>query len=366
MRFPGHPSSCRCCERAGVVDAGGQGVVTLLEGAFHYLTGENVDELKLALCVPLHTDIPSGDDSLRGALSEPGARPAGQVPVREEYLAATQDDLYGYCTQFLVQGQGMDVDRMRENLSALAESTVVVGNESLARIHVHVHDPGPVFSYAVSLGTIGQVSIDNIDQQHQGFLAFHRGEPGSSIAAPDDISPSDTLHKPGQPPEGQEVATAVIAVAWGEGFIRLFKELGSATVVTGGQTMNPSTQELLDAAWNTGAGEVILLPNNPNIIPAALQAASLAEKTLARASVEGGGTTQGMNLRVIPSRTIPQGVAALLSFNPEGPPESNLESMERAIATVKTIEITRAVRPATVGGNSRGGMGSTSASWRET
>ena len=356
---------------AGVVDAGGQGVVTLLEGAWRYLSGENVDEMELELCVPSYLDTASGDVSPGGQRSPVGAlgkrdersgQAASLPAVQEDYLATTEDELYGYCTQFLIrsyaegEGRSLDVDRIREELSAIAESTVVVGNEGLVKVHVHAHDPGPVISYAVDLGAIDQVSIDNMDPQHREFVARHRGEP--TYHTFNALSPIGAL----QVPEGHEepeVAVAVVAVAWGEGFVRLFKGLGCATVITGGQTMNPSTQELLNAAMSTGAREVILLPNNPNIIPAAKQAVSIAgERPPAQppAGTEGPGQgpvlseAEGMKLHVIPSRTIPQGVAALLVFNPEGALDSNLEPMEVALATVKTIEVTRAVRPATLGG----------------
>ena len=311
---------------AGVVDAGGQGIVTLLDGAWHYLAGENVDELELELCVPFGLD---------GSAAGTPSRPA----VQQEYLAATEDELYGYCTQLLIHGRGLDVDSIRGELSAIAESTVVVGNESLVKVHVHIHDPGPVISYAVARGAISQVSMDNIDQQHQEFDALHRSQATSAGMGLEGVSAA---------PGG--LATAIVAVAWGDGFVRLLEGLGCAAVITGGQTMNPSTQELLKAAGDVGAREVILLPNNPNIIPAARQAASIANAQLDRTSVHPPFPARGVKLCVVPSRSIPQGVAALLAFNPEGSLDSNLGAMERALTTVKTVEVTRAVRPATIGG----------------
>ena len=238
------------------------------------------------------------------------------------------------------------MDRIREQLSAIAESTVVVGNDALAKVHVHTHDPGPVISYAVSQGTISQVSMDNIDQQHREFAALHRTR--SADAAP---AEKPSIGQPGGSeslPADQRAALAVVAVACGEGLARLFKDLGCAAVVMGGQTMNPSTQELLDAARDTGAGQVILLPNNPNIISVARQVATLAENCSARPSAGAREATPGMKVYVVSSSTIPQGVAALLAFNPEGDLE-NMENMQRALATVTTVEVTRAVRPVTLG-----------------
>ena len=276
---------------AGVVDAGGQGLAIILEGALYSLMGEDVDEAKIELCSP------SQD------------QPLPLPHVQEQYLTATENELYGYCIQFLIQGQDLVVDQVRQNLSAIADSTVAVGDERLVKVHAHSFDPGPVISYGVSLGTVSQVRIDNIDEQHQEFMSIHR----SQLSA-------------------QEVA--VVGIVWGDGFPRLFKELGCKGTVAGGQTMNPSTGELLDAATSTGAQHVIILPNNSNILPAAHQATSMAES----------------KVYVIPSTSLPQGVAAMLAFNPEESLEHNLEVMQKALGTVKTIEVTRAVRDATVAG----------------
>ena len=345
---------------AGVVDAGGQGVVTLLEGAWHYLVGGDVEELEIEICAPASSETSAGDISLVGAV----AQPIGQITVHEQFLAATEEELYGYCTQFLVHGQEFDLGRMREDLSALAQSTVVVGDGSLARVHVHAKDPGPVISYVVSLGTIAQLTMDNIDSQHEEFVVLHRSRgptlPDGAVEAESSVSRTGSTSRleARREPEALAEATEVVAVVWGEGTTQVFKGLGCAAVVAGGQTMNPSTQELLNAARSTGARNVILLPNNPNIIPSALQAASVAKESIDQTGDQDGGLAQGpglineegMVLHVVPSRTIPQGVTALLAFNPEDTLETNLESMENALATVKTVEVTRAVRPANLGG----------------
>ena len=326
---------------AGVVDAGGQGVVIILQGAFWYLAGENVDELEMELSVPTLTDTTSSDAPRAQPSGKLGRTPASLPTVAQDFLESTEEELYGYCAQFLIQGQALDRDKIRKRLSSLAGSTVVVGNDSLVKIHVHAYDPGPVISYAVSLGTLDQVSIDNMDQQHKGFMALHRGVE----AAASDADSSEARDRLEAAPA--ETTMTMVSVAWGDGFARLLRELGSPTVVTGGQTMNPSTEELLAAARESGATEAILLPNNPNIIPAAQQAAAIAGNGPTHGK---GGAMDAMRLHVVPSRTIPQGVAALLAFNPEGSLASNLESMEKALATVITIEVTTAVRQATVNG----------------
>ena len=303
------PLQLAVLREAGVVDAGGQGLVILLEGAYRHLCDEPIDHGDSWLSIPVLDD----DGHIFGDGS-----PSSVTSVSQEYLQATQDELYGYCTQFLLSGQDIDVEQLRNQLDAMADSTVVVGNESVAKVHLHTHDPGPVISLAVTLGTISQISMENIDQQHHEFVALH------SEMAPDEKPTSGAL--------------AVVAVAAGEGFASLFKELGCAGVVPGGQTMNPSTGDLLEAARNTGAGHVVILPNNSNIVPAAKQAADLA----------GGNPV----ITVLPSHTLPQGVAALLSFNPEGDGDSNVEAMEEALGEVQTLEVTQAVRDATVKGTS--------------
>ncbi len=304
---------------AGVVDAGGQGVATLLEGAWHHLLGEDVESLTLELCTPLSPDDASVDQD----------RPhAPSFAVSEEYLSDTEGDLYGYCTQFLVHGQELNVDRIREEMASMADSAVVVGDDDLVKVHIHARDPGPVISYGVSLGTLDQVSMTDMDRQHQEFLALHRS--GGTEAPPEESAQGEKATSP-----------AVVAVAWGDGFTKLLQSLGCGCIVAGGQTMNPSTRDLLEAARGTGARDVILLPNNSNILPAARQAASITGEP---------GAQEDMRLHVVASRTIPQCVAALLAFNPEVALEDNLESMGSALASVKTVEVTKAVRPVTLGG----------------
>ncbi len=301
---------------AGVVDAGGQGVVTLLEGARRCMSGQSLDG-ELDLCAPC---LPSGGEPT----------PLDAV-VREEYLRTTEEELYGYCTQLLIEGDSLKVDEIRDRLGSMAGSTVVVGTSSLVRLHVHAQDPGPVISYAVSLGTVREVNLQSMDEQHGEFLASHRDGARRPAGAASG----------GGGPAGAVQALAVVAVAWGDGFVDLFEELGCSSVVVGGQTMNPSAGELMDAAAKTCASQVILLPGNSNVVPAARQAVGLA--------AEGG---DGPALSVLPTRSLPEGVAALLAFNPGEDLEGNLQSMETAISGVRSIEVTRAVRDSTVSGSS--------------
>ena len=271
-------------KEAGVVDAGGLGLVAIMEGAAGYLRGEEVGALDVQV---------------------------GQVVPSASFLASTEEEAYGYCTQFLLQGADLDVETVRNQMSGMAGSTVVVGDASAVKVHVHTNDPGPVISYAVSLGSINDVKIDNIDDQHQEFLELHR--------------------------ERQQgiVPLGVVAVALGEGIQRIFRELGAVGIVPGGQTMNPSTRELVDVAARAGAAGVIVLPNNPNVVSAARQAASVSPKPL----------------HVLPTISIPQGVAALLAFDPDLDVAANLDQMKEAMSSSRSGEVTVAVRSASVNGH---------------
>ena len=277
---------------AGVVDAGGQGLSVMLEGMRRSLAGEDsAGEL-------ISPPEPVGVEGAMGA-------------VAADFLASTDEKLYGYCTQFLVEGEGLDPDWFRERMSTLAGSTVVVGDETMVNVHVHTDDPGPVLSLGVSHGTLGQVKVQNMDEQHTEFSAARRLEA-----------------------EAPALSVAVVAVAWGKGLEALFTSLGASVIVAGGNTMNSSVQDLCDAMERAPAENVVLMPNNRNILPAAMQAAQSSPKTA----------------RVIPSRTIPEGIAAILSFNGDRDLEANVADMEGALGGVRTGEVTEAVRSATLNG----------------
>jgi hypothetical protein len=227
--------------------------------------------------------------------------------VSHEFLNATDEERYGYCTQLLIEGDDLDADSIRETMSTLGVSAVVVGAESMVRVHVHVPDPGPVLSAAVVRGIVSQVKVENMDSQHVEFSAARRQEP---------------------------LESAVVTVVRGEGFEAVVNSLNASEIVLGGDTMNPSVKELLDAIGRAPSEQVILLPNNRNIIPAARQAAEHSDKAVT----------------VVESATIPQGIAALLSFSPDRDAESNVADMEGALGFVRTAEITRAVREVELNG----------------
>jgi DAK2 domain fusion protein YloV len=267
---------------AGVVDAGGQGVYVLLEGALRYLEG-NAEEMRYRRPQMVAAELPVG---AKGAV-----------------LTTETEEPYGYCTNFLLQGPKLDADKMRKKLENKGKSVVVVGDESTIRVHIHTYDPGDIIRYATSLGTLHQLQVQNMDDQHVGFIAMQK-----------DRLPSTDI--------------GVVAVVIGNGMKEVFRSLGAAAIVSGGQTMNPSVQELLQAVESVPSQKVILLPNNKNIILAASQVHSLTAKELA----------------VIPTKTMPQGIAALIAFNYEGGLEENVQAMNEAITAIKTVEITAAAR----------------------
>jgi DAK2 domain fusion protein YloV len=255
--------------------------VTFLAGALGYLSGEEV---------PLKIATPEGG--------------VGSVAVSQEFLEHTEEEMYGFCTQFVVSGEGLDVDDVRERVMAMAGSTVVIGDDRTVRIHAHAEDPGPLLSLGVSLGTVEHINIQNMDVQHQQFLARH----GYAQA--------------------EQRSFAIVAVAPGDGIARVFKEQGAAQVVNGGQTMNPSIAQLLEAVRHAGGDHTVVLPNNSNIVMAATQAAQIADRPVS----------------VVPSLNIAQGIAALMAYNPDLDAQANVDAMTSAIASVRFGEVTVAVR----------------------
>jgi DAK2 domain fusion protein YloV len=272
---------------AGVVDAGGQGLYVLLDGALRYLRGE-IEELQFRKPQMVSANI----------------KPSKAISM----LSSEEDEAYGYCTNFLLEGTKLDPEKIRHKLEGRGLSLVVAGDETAVRVHVHTFDPGSILAYATTLGTLHQIQIQNMDDQHVGFKEMRKQRTLTSD-------------------------TAVVAVAFGEGMIKVFESLG-AIIVKGGQTMNPSVKEILEAVDAIDTKRVILLPNNKNIILTASQIQELTKK----------------EIKVIPTRTLPQGITALLTFNYESSLEDNLAAMTEASKTVKSVEITTAARSTQISG----------------
>ena len=283
------PSLLPVLAEAGVVDAGGTGYAMILEGWLRHMDGESVGTAQLA------------EETV-------------------EHVAAFEGG-YNYDTQFLIKGHDLDVEEIRAAMGTFGDSVVVAGDESLVKVHVHCDLPGRALDYAVQLGDVTDVVIENMELQYREFMAKQD-------------SKNHTASLPSIPLTQASNGIAVIAVASGEGFRRVFESLGVATVIEGGQTMNPSTQEILQAIEQVPSKDVIVLPNNSNIILAAQQAKEMAGKQVA----------------VVPTRTLPQGISALLAFNYQTDLDSNVAFMNEACNHVATAEITQAVRSVRVNG----------------
>ena len=288
------PSLLPRLQEAGVVDSGGLGLWMILEGIRRWVAED--DTLPDELDMPL----PEGID-----ISESG--------VSLEFLDLTEDEEYGNCTQFVVRGEGMDVDGLREEMSTRGRSAVVIGDASLIKVHVHTEAPDEILEYARSLGSVSRVSVENMDEQRERLAEKQRQQAEDALAL--------------------VIPIPVLAVAWGDGLEAVFRHEG-ASVMVAGDTMNPSVREILDAVDAVPSESVIILPNNGNIVPAAQQAAEASDKTV----------------KVVPTTTIPQGVAAILEFQPYRSVGDNTAAMEDVIEDVRTGEITRAARSVTLDG----------------
>jgi len=281
------PSLLDVLREAGVVDAGGQGLFVILEGTLRYMRGESVEI---------------------GQATEAVTPAAATAPTAGEAK-------WGYCAEFILQGQDLGLEEMKERIAAWGDSVIVVGDESTIKVHVHTYRPGEVISYASGKGTLHNIKIDNMQDQHQEYLVL--GE---------DAKPAPTSEEVG--------GIAIVAVVSGPGLRRVLSSLGVSTIVRGGQTMNPSTQELLQAIEGEHAKDVIVLPNNSNVILTAQKARELSQK----------------NVAVVPSKTIPQGISALLAFNYQADLKKNAAAMHRATHEIQTAEITRAIRSVKING----------------
>ncbi len=289
------PEMLPLLREAGVVDAGGQGYVVILEGMRLHLAGRNVAAEALPMVAPSDTTM--------------------AFDVVGMHMQHNADD-YGYCTNYLltaVPGTPLDFTIIRETMAAMGHSAVIVGDEQYVKAHIHTADPGALLSYAVQYGSLTQIKIDNMDMQV------------GNLEGP---APLDAPH------EESTGHISVVAVAVGEGLSAVLRGLGVAKIVRGGQTMNPSTQELIDAIASAPSDTVIVLPNNGNVILTARQAATMAAK----------------QVRVVPTTSIPQGIAALSAFTFTADLDTNAAAMTEMASSVRTGEVTRAVRDATIGG----------------
>lgn len=297
------PSQLPVLAEAGVVDAGGQGLYVILEAMLRYLRGESISKNEdLEIAVDLKPVFPTGhtEQPHSGAFAP---------------ISAAGDAGYGYDVQFIIVGQHLDVERIRQEIDAMGESTMVVGDTERVKVHVHVPDPGVPISYGAGRGSLRDVVVEDMQAQYNEYILGRSSPPVSSPVLP-------------------ELDILTVAVASGDGLTRVFESLGVGKVIAGGQTMNPSTQELLDAVESLPADKLIILPNNPNVIMAARQAAELSKKQVV----------------VVPTRTVPQGIAALLALNYQADLTDNERFMNAAADDVESGEITTATRSVELNG----------------
>ncbi|HEU0002361.1 MAG TPA: DAK2 domain-containing protein [Ktedonobacteraceae bacterium] len=284
-------------KQAGVVDSGGQGFCTILEGIWRYVRGEATQGRTA--------------QSVMSAFPATTAEPAGKkgrVQIEEEF---------GYEVVFLLRGERLDVEGIRQRIIDMGGvSTVVAGDEKMLKVHTHTEWPGKILDYGVGLGSLLDINIENLQEQSLTYAAESEAE-----HALDDAQPLT-----------QQIAT--VAVVSGPGFEKVFEGLGVSSIVPGGQTMNPSTEELLAAVEAVPAQQVIVLPNNSNVILSARQVPGLCQK----------------DIYIVPTDTMPQGIAALIRFNFASDFEANCQAMTEAATSIHTAEITTAVRSVQIGG----------------
>jgi DAK2 domain fusion protein YloV len=302
------PDLLPALKQAGVVDAGGQGLATIFEGMWRCLRGE-----------PVRLAARAARAGQGGAEGEPRR---GRVTIEEEY---------GYEVVFLLRGEDLNLEEIRDTITRMGGvSTVVAGDSHLLKVHTHTPTPGRILDYGVSLGSLQDINIENLQEQSLRYAAESAREHAAdgADAAPRAGAATAVATPPATPPRRAVGEVATVVVAAGAGWQRVFEGFGVAAIVPGGQTMNPSTQELLDAVERAPGRQVILLPNNDNVVMSARQVAELSAK----------------DVYVVPSASLPQGVAALLAYNYDADFAANCRAMDAALAGVQTVEITRAVR----------------------
>ncbi|KFI04745.1 hypothetical protein JN25_05150 [Bacillus sp. BSC154] len=286
-------------KEVGVVDSGGKGLLCVYEGFLASLRGETV---------PQKAVLPSLDDMV-----------SAEHHKSAQSMMNTEDIEFGFCTEVMVRldqtKREFDEGTFRQDLSQFGDSLLVIADESLAKVHIHAEEPGNVLNYAQHYGELIKIKIENMREQHTSIISQESNH-------------ADNEKSPAKQPYG------IVTVAMGEGVSDLFKSIGASVVIEGGQTMNPSTEDIVEAVKSLNAETVFILPNNSNIIMAANQAASVTDE----------------KVFVIPAKTVPQGMSALLAFNPDQEAEANEANMLSAIQQVKSGQVTYSVRDTHIDG----------------
>ena len=284
-------------KEAGVVDSGGQGLLEVIRGAYDAFLGKEID----------YTAIEAGSGT---KMVKPGQQ-------------AEADIKFGYCTEFIIMTEKPFTDKdeteFKAYLESIGDSIVCVADDDIVKIHVHTNDPGLAIQKALTYGQLSRMKIDNMREEHQEKLIRDAEKIAAQQAQDAEAKKKNEPRK----------SVGFIAVSIGEGMNEIFRELGVDHIIEGGQTMNPSTDDMLNAIDEVNADHIFILPNNKNIILAANQAQSL---------------TKDKDIIVIPTKTVPQGITAVISYMPEADVDANLEAMQEAIKNVKTGQVTYAVR----------------------
>lgn len=297
------PDLLAVLKEVGVVDSGGQGLVYVYEGFLASLKGEELPE---------RTIVKSMDDLV-----------SAEHHRTIQGFMNTEDIEFGYCTEFMVKFEEdklkmnpYDESGFRQELSRFGDSLLVISDDEVAKVHIHTEEPGDALSYGQRFGSLIKIKIENMRQQHLEIVG-------------EDHSVQNATKK-----EAVKHPYAVVTVAMGAGISNLLKSVGASAVIEGGQTMNPSTEDIVKAIEEVGAERVLILPNNKNIIMAAQQAAEIV----------------GIRAAVVPTKTVPEGLAAILAFNPEAEVSVNVAAMTEAASFVKTGQVTHAVRDTSIDG----------------
>jgi len=288
-------------KEVGVVDSGGQGLVFIYEGFLAELKGEKISE---------SPKLPSMDKLV-----------SAEHHKNAQSHINTEDIKYGYCTEFMVrfekEKEPFSEKKFREDLSRFGDSLLVIADDELVKVHIHSEQPGEVLTYGQRYGSLLNMKIENMREQHSTIV----NNQTENVLSTEPTAPKNEKY-------------GIIAVAMGSGISDLFTSIGATKIIEGGQTMNPSTEDFVKAVEQLNAENIIILPNNSNIILAANQAAQITDK----------------NIRVIETKSVPQGLSALLAFNPELGLEENVKAMEEASRNVKTGQVTYAVRDTSIDG----------------
>lgn len=292
------PEMLPVLKQAGVVDSGGQGLMTVIKGAFDALLGKEIDYT----LEPVQTA---------------GTKVTEEVPMDDVEIK------FGYCTEFIInldkEMPKSEEKAFKEFLESIGDSIVLVADDEIVKVHVHTNEPGVAITKALTYGSLSRMKIDNMREEHQERL----------------IKNAEKMAEQQKADEPRK-KYGFVAVSVGEGLDEIFKGLNVDHIISGGQTMNPSTEDILNAIDKINADNIYVLPNNKNIILAAQQAESLVEDK---------------NIIVIPSKTIPQGISAMIGFIPDNSPEDNKEAMIDSMSYVKTGEVTYAVRDTVIDDN---------------